>query len=78
MRYPNPTYLALFGIGTILMRGVGCTINDIVDRHYDLHVNRTKNRPIATGELSVPKAVAFLALQSSLALSILMKFDTTR
>ncbi|XP_053201510.1 4-hydroxybenzoate polyprenyltransferase, mitochondrial-like isoform X2 [Panonychus citri] len=77
MRYPNPTYLALFGIGTILMRGVGCTINDIVDRHYDLHVNRTKNRPIATGELSVPKAVAFLALQSSLALSILMKFDTT-
>ena len=77
MRYPNPTLLALFGVGTILMRGVGCTINDIVDRKIDRNVERTKNRPLASGEITVPKAMAFLALQSSLALSILLKFDTT-
>lgn len=60
------------------MRGVGCTINDLVDRKNDLLVERTQNRPIATGELSLPKALTFLAAQSSLSLYILSRFDINR
>lgn len=74
----HPSYLFYFGVGTVLMRGVGCTINDIVDRKNDLHVARTKNRPIATGQVSLPKALAFLTVQSSLALYILSRFDMNR
>jgi len=74
--FPHPSYLFFFGLGTFVMRGVGCTINDIVDRKYDAQVERTKNRPIATGEISVQKALIFLGAQSSAALYILTRFDT--
>jgi para-hydroxybenzoate--polyprenyltransferase, mitochondrial len=60
------------------MRGVGCTVNDILDKKIDAKVERTKLRPIASDQISTPKALAFLALQSSLALSILLKFDLNR
>ena len=42
------------------MRGAGCTINDMWDRDFDKHVERTKTRPLAKGELSMTKATAFL------------------
>ena len=43
----------LFFLGSILMRSAGCIVNDIVDRNYDKNVGRTKNRPIASGKVSV-------------------------
>ncbi len=46
-------YLILFFLGSMLMRSAGCIVNDIVDRQYDKKVYRTKNRPIASGKVSV-------------------------
>ena len=46
-------YLIYFFLGAILMRSAGCIVNDILDRKYDILVDRTKNRPIASGKISV-------------------------
>ena len=46
-------YLILFFLGSVLMRSAGCIINDIVDRNFDKKVARTKNRPIASGKISI-------------------------
>ncbi|XP_074594680.1 ubiquinone biosynthesis protein COQ2, mitochondrial [Brevipalpus obovatus] len=73
--FPHPSYIFFFGLGTFIMRGVGCTVNDIVDRKIDRQVERTKNRPIASGQISIPKALMFLGAQSSAALYILTRFD---
>lgn len=73
--FPHPSYIFFFGLGTFVMRGVGCTINDLVDRKIDAQVERTKNRPIASGQISIPKALMFLGAQSTVALYILTRFD---
>ncbi len=65
----------LFAVGSLIMRGAGCTINDIVDRDYDARVARTATRPIASGQISVLKAVLFLGLQLLLGLAILLQFN---
>lgn len=62
---------AIFTAGAIVARGMGCTINDVLDRKYDRLVERTKNRPIASGALSVKEALGSLAVQSSVGLYIL-------
>ena len=49
--------LALFGTGAILLRGAGCTVNDLWDRDLDRQVQRTRGRPLASGALSVPQAI---------------------
>ena len=46
-------YLIYFFLGSILMRSAGCIVNDILDRKYDIKVDRTKNRPIASGKISM-------------------------
>lgn len=51
--FPSPTLIVIFVAGVILMRSAGCAINDIADRHIDGHVQRTKDRPLATGEMRV-------------------------
>ena len=61
-------------IGAWLMRGAGCTWNDITDRNFDARVARTRSRPIPSGQVSVPQAVAWLVLQSLLAMCILLTF----
>ena len=50
-------YLILFFVGSVLMRSAGCIFNDIVDRDYDKKVERTKNRPIASGQISVKRSL---------------------
>jgi hypothetical protein len=72
---PDPWLIAKFAIGSLVMRGAGCTINDIFDRDFDKHVERTKTRPLASGALTVTNAVAFLAAQLSVGLGILLSFD---
>ena len=60
--YPKPWYLALFLVGAFLMRGAGCTYNDIVDKDYDARVARTAARPIPSGQVSVAEARMFLVV----------------
>ena len=67
----------LFSIGAILMRGAGCTINDLWDRKLDQLVARTADRPIASGVVSVNNAVLFLLLQLTLSLTILLQLNKT-
>lgn len=54
---PNPKIVAIFVLGAILMRSAGCVVNDLLDRKFDKFVERTKNRPLAIGVVSVKKAV---------------------
>ena len=71
-----PIYLLmLFFIGSIAMRGAGCIINDIVDRDIDKKVKRTKNRPIASGKISVLKGSIFAAFLSCIGLLILLNLS---
>jgi 4-hydroxybenzoate polyprenyltransferase len=67
--------LALFGAGAIVMRGAGCTYNDIVDRDIDAQVARTRGRPIPSGAVSVRGAWIFLALQLAASLAILLQLN---
>jgi 4-hydroxybenzoate polyprenyltransferase len=73
--YPNAWYLALFFVGAFLMRGAGCTYNDIVDRDYDASVARTAARPIPSGQISVAEARMFLAVLCLAGLVILLQFN---
>jgi 4-hydroxybenzoate polyprenyltransferase len=73
--YPNPWYLLLFLVGAFVMRGAGCTYNDIVDRDYDARVARTAARPIPSGQVSVAAAFAFLVLQCLVGLLVLLQFN---
>ncbi|MEP9378932.1 4-hydroxybenzoate octaprenyltransferase [Aquabacter sp. CN5-332] len=70
--YPDPVLLILFAIGSLAMRGAGCTWNDILDRDIDRKVERTRNRPLASGQLSVKAAFAFLAFQLLVGLAVLL------
>ena len=67
--------MALFAIGALVMRGAGCTVNDIADRDFDGKVARTAGRPIASGQVSVPQAFLFLALQLGIGLAVLLHFN---
>lgn len=73
--YPNPWYLALFCLGAFVMRGAGCTYNDIVDRDYDARVARTAARPIPSGQVTVTQAWVFLAVLCTAGLLVLMQFN---
>ncbi|XP_036618354.1 4-hydroxybenzoate polyprenyltransferase, mitochondrial [Trichosurus vulpecula] len=70
--FPDWYMLSLFGTGAILMRGAGCTINDMWDQDYDKKVTRTANRPIAAGDISTFQSLVFLGGQLSLALCVLL------
>ncbi|WFD08507.1 4-hydroxybenzoate polyprenyltransferase [Malassezia vespertilionis] len=70
------TNLALFGVGAVVMRGAGCTINDMWDVEYDKKVERTKDRPLASGAVSYKQAGAFLALQLTAGLGVLVNLNT--
>lgn len=73
---PDPLLFSLFSVGAVLMRGAGCTINDILDRDFDKQVERTKTRPIASGQVSRKEAAAFLVGQLTLSLGILLSLNT--
>src|SRR6187549_2015670 len=61
---PNPRHVLLFFIGAFAMRGAGCTWNDIVDRDLDALVERTRSRPIPSGQVTARAAAMFLLLQA--------------
>jgi 4-hydroxybenzoate polyprenyltransferase len=72
---PDGYVMVLFAIGALVMRGAGCTINDIVDRDIDQQVARTATRPLASGALSLQQALVFLVLQLAVAFVILLQLE---
>src|SRR5712692_9800251 len=68
-------HVVLFFIGAFAMRGAGCTWNDIVDRDLDARVERTRSRPIPSGQVSVAAAAAFMVLQALVGLAVLLQFN---
>ena len=72
--YPSPWFLFLFAVG-VIMRGAGCTYNDIVDRDIDAGVARTRGRPIPSGEVSVKAAAVFMVLLCLIGLVVLLQFN---
>ena len=68
-------YLILFFLGSVLMRSAGCIVNDIVDKDFDKKVQRTKKRPIASGEISVTRGIIYVLILCSSALFILLQFN---
>jgi 4-hydroxybenzoate polyprenyltransferase len=67
--------IVLFFIGAFVMRGAGCTWNDITDRDLDGRVERTRSRPIPAGQVSVSQALVFLVLQALIGLAVLLQFN---
>jgi 4-hydroxybenzoate polyprenyltransferase len=70
-----PLVIALFFVGAFVMRGAGCTWNDITDRDLDALVERTRSRPIPAGQVSVPQAAVFLVVQALIGLAVLVQFN---
>ena len=68
-------YLILFFFGSVLMRSAGCIVNDIFDKDFDKKVSRTKNRPIASGKISVKLAFIYSCILCLLALLVLINFN---
>ena len=74
-RVPDLRLLILFAIGAVAMRGAGCTWNDILDRDLDAQVERTRSRPIPSGQVSVAAAFVFLAALSLIGLAVLLQMN---
>ena len=68
-------YLLLFFLGSVLMRSAGCIINDISDKEFDKKVSRTKNRPIASGKISIILGLLYAAILCLSALIVLINFN---
>jgi 4-hydroxybenzoate polyprenyltransferase len=69
-------YLILFFLGSILMRSAGCIVNDIIDKEFDKKVERTKNRPIASGKVSIKVSLFYTLTLCVLALLVLINFNS--
>ena len=68
-------YLILFFLGSVFMRSAGCIVNDVLDKKYDAKVIRTKNRPIASGKISIKLAVIYSLLLCFFAFLVLLNFN---
>jgi len=73
---PDPWHVLLFLIGAIVMRGAGCTWNDLVDRDIDGAVERTRSRPIPSGQITTKAAFVFLLAQAVVGLLVLLQFNS--
>lgn len=68
-------FFVLFGIGAVVMRGAGCTYNDIMDREFDAQVARTRDRPLPSGQVTVKGAALFMVAQLTVGFLILISFN---
>ena len=74
--HPTPQLFTVFVAGVFVMRAAGCIINDYADRHYDPHVGRTRERPLATGEVSVAEAAILFVVLGLMALGLVLTLNT--
>jgi 4-hydroxybenzoate polyprenyltransferase len=72
---PSPWHIVLFFIGAFAMRGAGCTWNDLVDRNLDGLVERTRSRPIPSGQVTIAQATVFMLSQALVGLLVLIQFN---
>lgn len=72
---PDINMLAIFAAGTFLMRSAGCTMNDIADRSFDPHVERTRERPLASKKLTVVEALIVMAALATAAFALVMQLN---
>src|SRR5690606_34669774 len=72
---PSPFVLVLFLIGAVAMRGAGCTYNDLVDERIDEQVERTRSRPLPSGQVTRRQAWLFLFAQALAGLAVLVQFN---
>ena len=75
--FPGWHLVAVFTLGTILMRSAGCCINDVADRDFDKHVKRTAQRPVTSGRLSVKEALALGVVLALLAFGLVLSTNRT-
>ena len=68
-------YLSLFFLGSVLMRSAGCIVNDISDKEFDKKVSRTKNRPIASNQVSIKLGIFYTLILCLLAFLVLINFN---
>lgn len=73
--WPNGLVLGVFVAGTVLMRSAGCVMNDLADRNFDGHVERTRQRPLVTGEVSVREALLLAAGLSLMAFLLVLQLN---
>lgn len=73
--FPDWQYVLIFGLGVFVMRSAGCAINDIADRKVDAHVERTRQRPLATGVISVKEALGVFVALLLLALLLVLQLN---
>jgi len=73
--WPDALLMVYFAIGAVIMRGAGCVVNDLWDREIDKRVERTRQRPLPSGAVTVPQALAFLAGLLLLGLLIALQFN---
>ncbi len=73
---PELRMIAVFGLGSFIMRSAGCVINDIADRDFDPHVARTKERPLAAGRISITHAWGLLVLLLVMAFGLALQLNT--
>jgi 4-hydroxybenzoate polyprenyltransferase len=74
-RFPSLWHIVLFFIGAFAMRGAGCTWNDLVDRDLDGRVERTRSRPIPSGQVTVAQATMFMVAQALVGFLVLIQFN---
>jgi 4-hydroxybenzoate polyprenyltransferase len=72
---PPPELIAIFCVGTLLMRSAGCAVNDFFDRNFDAHVARTRDRPLAAGEIRPGEALALAALLAAAAFGLVLMLN---
>lgn len=72
MGHPSAFIVWIFVLGTVLMRSAGCVINDYADRNFDGHVERTRHRPLATGEIKPAEALALAAALAAMAFMLIL------
>jgi len=73
--FPGLWHIVLFFIGAFAMRGAGCTWNDLVDRDLDARVERTRSRPIPSGQVSIAQATVFMMIQALIGFLVLIQFN---
>ncbi len=74
-QWPDFTLVVLFAIGAVLMRGAGCTLNDLFDRNIDGRVERTRGRPLPNGAVTIGAAILFMLSLSLAGLMVLLQFN---
>ena len=72
---PSIELVAIFGVGTLLMRSAGCALNDFADRGFDAHVERTRQRPLAAGEITPAEALVLALLLAATAFGLVLMLN---